>query len=185
MRHVVITEPGSPRNPDRPGSVPTATTARDPDVDCGLGFKVVARRVVTSLVALIAAGPFAGAAASANTLYIGEGANKTIHSFNAMANPLVALIPASTTGATAPRGILHLRNRNFLVVSPSPGLPVGSDIDEFAASGAFLRAFARSWARIIQALRVNTPAVIWLEERLASRPRADGSSPRSCDRGRG
>ena len=110
----------------------------------------IARRVVTGLVALIAAGAFAAAAASADTLYISEGTDSTIHSFNAMGNPLGTFIsappeaPPLLTDATGPRGILHLRNGNFLVAYQNPGLPVNGEIDEFSNKGAFLRALVPS-----------------------------------------
>jgi DNA-binding beta-propeller fold protein YncE len=100
----------------------------------------IARGVVASVVALVAAGAFAAAAASADTLNVGEGTDNTILSFNAMGNPLGAFVSASPTGATGPRGILHLRNGHFLVAYQNPGLPVNGEIDEFANNGAFLRA---------------------------------------------
>ncbi|HUA03888.1 MAG TPA: hypothetical protein VMB27_08300 [Solirubrobacteraceae bacterium] len=100
----------------------------------------IVRHLVTGLVALLAAGPFAAAPASADTLNIGEGTDNTIQSFNAFGNPLGAFIPASPTGATGPRGILHLRTGNFLVAYQNPGRPVNGEIDEFANNGAFMRA---------------------------------------------
>jgi DNA-binding beta-propeller fold protein YncE len=115
------------------------------DTVARLGIKArssvtIARRAVTGLVALIAAGAFAAAAASADTLNIGEGTDNTIQSFSAMGNPLGAFIPASPTGATGPRGILHLRNGKFVVAYQNPGLPVNGEIDELANNGAFERA---------------------------------------------
>jgi DNA-binding beta-propeller fold protein YncE len=100
----------------------------------------IARRVVAGVLALVAAGALAAAAASADTLNVGEGTGNTIQSFNAMGNPLGPAIPASPTGATGPRGILHLRTGTFLVAYQNPGLPVNGEIDEFANTGAFLRA---------------------------------------------
>ena len=146
MKRRVSTNSGSPRRPGfQWGLGAAASTAAAPAPVPVPGLKArrpmtIARRVVTSLVAVIAAGAFAAAAASADTLYSGEGTDNTIQSFNAIGNPLGAFIPASPTGATGPRGILHLSNGNFLVAYQDPGLPVNGEIDEFSNNGAFVRA---------------------------------------------
>ncbi len=174
MRRVVSADSRSTREPGHcRGVVAASRTAGNPEAVLVLGFKgkrpmTSAHRVFTSLVALVTAGAFAAATASADTLYIGEGTDNAIQGFNAFGNPLGAFIPASPTGATEPRGILHLRNGNFLVAHQNPGLPVNGEIDEFATTGAFLRALVRSWSRITQALRINTPAALWLERGLPS-----------------
>jgi hypothetical protein len=146
MRRVVRTDSWCARKlgPCR-GLIATASMAAVPDAVPPLDAKArrsmtVACRVIAGLVVLIAAGAFAAGAAAAETLYIGEGTDNTIQGFNAFGSPLGALIPASPTGATGPRGILRLRNGNFLVAYQDPGLPVNGEIDEFANNGAFLRA---------------------------------------------
>jgi hypothetical protein len=138
MRRVVRTDSWCARKlgPCR-GLIATASMAAVPDAVPALDAKArrsmtVACRVIAGLVVLIAAGAFAAGAAAAETLYIGEGTDNTIQGFSAFGSPLGALIPASPTGATGPRGILRLRNGNFLVAY--------GEIDEFANNGAFLRA---------------------------------------------
>lgn len=156
MRRAVSADSRSTREPGLCRRVVAAPgTAGNPDPGRLSGFKgrrsvTVARCVVTSLVTFLAAGSFAAAAASADTLYIDEGTENSVESVNATGSPLGALIPASPAGATGPRGTLRLRNGNFLVTYQNPGLPVNGDADEFATTGGFLRALARSWSKITQ-----------------------------------
>jgi DNA-binding beta-propeller fold protein YncE len=88
-------------------------------------------------LAVLAFGALGAAAASADSLYIGDQTDNTIQSFDATGNPLGTFIPAPT-GVIGPRGILHLSNGHFLVAYQNPGQPFPGEIDQFAQNGVSL-----------------------------------------------
>lgn len=143
MRRVVSSHSGSPRTPwlHRAAFAAVGRTGDSSAVRV-FGFKArgpmtIARRVVTGLMAVLALCAFGAAAASADSLYISDGVDNTITTFDARTGAFQNFIGPPPTGVSGPRGVIHLSNGNLLVAYQNPGGSTPGEIDRFATNGTF------------------------------------------------